>query len=230
MNKIRLGNKDIYYQVFYKKIKHMYLRVKDNSVVITCNRHVSITQVEEFIQKNCSKILNTLEKHQNKQPLYNKNTMMIFSKSYRLYYFCNAKRNHYQMESDSISIWFKNADFDTKYLESIYKDLTIKEMQQAYKDVYEIISKEIDIDDIIFKTQLMKSRYGSCIPKKRIIKLNSILARFDKTYIKTILIHELIHLSVKNHQKEFYKYIDKYIPNYRTIIRTLNNETRKYVM
>jgi predicted metal-dependent hydrolase len=76
----------------------------------------------------------------------------------------------------------------------------------------------------------MKSRYGSCIPKKRIIKLNSILARFDEVYIKVILIHELIHLEEHNHQKGFYEYINSWIPNYRSYIKEINSLTRKYVI
>ena len=76
----------------------------------------------------------------------------------------------------------------------------------------------------------MNTRFGSCIASKKIIKINTILARLDIVYLKTILIHEIIHLKVHNHQREFYKYIDLLIPNYKQIIKSLNQETRKYVI
>ena len=208
----------------------MLLRYKNDMIQISCNKSISINHIEEFIQKNQLKILQSKDNQLKKRSLYNEDSMNIFSKKYPLICYYKSKQNDYLIEEDKIIIWFKKDEFDTKYLEKIYIDLTLEEIKQAYKEVYKNISKDINIDDITFKAQLMKSRYGSCIPKKRIIKLNSILARFNKDYIKTILIHELIHLSVKNHQKDFYRYINRYIPNYKQIIKTLNFETRKYVI
>ena len=89
---------------------------------------------------------------------------------------------------------------------------------------------DFDVDNVSYKTQLMKSRYGSCIPKKRIIKLNTLLARFKEKYLKTILIHELIHLEVHNHQEEFYYYMNKLVPQYKIIKKELQELTRKYVI
>ena len=66
--------------------------------------------------------------------------------------------------------------------------------------------------------------------QKRIVKLNTILARFNQAYTKIILIHELIHLKVHNHQNDFYHYIDKLIPNYRVYKSELRKLAGKYVI
>lgn len=230
MNKIKLGNKFFYYQVFYKNNKNMYLRIKNDLIVITCNRHMTNKRIEEFILKNEDNIIKKTEIENNKVPLYNQEYMMIFNKKYRLRYNVNSKKNSYLITDDSVNISFKSNYFDTFYIEKIYKDLTLLKMDYYFKEIYNLISKHINIDNIVFKAQLMKSRFGSCIPKKRIIKLNSILSRFDEEYIKIILIHELIHIDIKNHQKDFYNYINMFIPNYKKQVNNLNKLTRKYVI
>lgn len=230
MNKIRLGNKVIYYQVFYKKIKHMYLRYKNGHVMISCNKNMSIDRIEQFIMKHQDKITKSIDNQKERLPLYTTDKFLLFGSNYNVSYHYGMNKNSFQIDDFQISIWFKTDVFNVKYIENIYKELTIKITKQLYRDVYDEISNDINIDNITFKSQLMKSRFGSCIPKKRIIKLNSILARFDQSYIKTILIHELIHLAISNHQKAFYEYINRYIPNYKQIIKHLNIETRKYVI
>ncbi|OQX93192.1 MAG: hypothetical protein B6I17_03805 [Tenericutes bacterium 4572_104] len=184
MNKIILDNKILYYQVFYKKIKHIYLRVKpDKSIYITCPYRTSSSNIEGFILKNKQKILKHISILEQKQPLYLKDEMDIFGVRYKIKYVLNQKKNNYNI-----------------------------------------------VDNVSYKTQLMKSRYGSCIPKKRIIKLNTLLARFKEKYLKTILIHELIHLEVHNHQEEFYYYMNKLVPQYKIIKKELQELTRKYVI
>ncbi|MBI9009809.1 MAG: DUF45 domain-containing protein [Tenericutes bacterium] len=230
MNKIRLGNKDFYYQVFYKKNKNMYLRVKEGNIVITCNRLVKNNDIEAFILKNQFKILKLTEKTSKRVELYNQDSMYVFGKERTVHFQLNAKRNDFVLGEENISISFKKDYFDTLYIEKVYQTLLLKEIALIHSEEKQNLERYFDVSNIIFKSQLMKSRFGSCIAKRRIIKLNSILARFDRKYTKTILIHELIHLKVQNHQKGFYSYIDELIPNYKQTIREINQLSRKYVI
>ncbi len=208
----------------------MYLRVKDNQIIITCNKLMKQDKIESFIMSNQHKILNTLSKHERKVALYQQDTMQLFGEKHTIYCEYSNKKNSYVIENDSIHILFKRNEFDTKYVEKIYQTILLEKMNQLLIELKQDIGTTINIDNLTLKTQLMKSRYGSCIPSKRIVKLNSILARFDEHYVKVIFIHELIHLKVSNHQKDFYKYIHMWIPNYRTIIKEINQLNRKYVI
>lgn len=228
MTKIRLGNKDIYYQVFYKNIKNMYLRIKDDKLVITTNK-AHKHHIESFIRKNETKILKLFNQKEQQMMLYHKEKMMVFGKTYQIIYTTNQPKNRFNITDTIIYIDFKSEDFNSKYIESIYKKILLEKMNQFIEND-QVLNQYFDLTNIDLKTQLMKSRFGSCIAKKRIIKLNSILARFDISYMETILIHEIIHLKVHNHQDEFYRYIDLFIPNYKEIIKSLNALTRKYVI
>ena len=230
MNKIRLDNKDFYYRVFYKNNKNMYLRIKDGIIIVTCNQRFTKNQIEDFILKNQFRIKDMLTLKQKQVPLYNEENLLVFNKLLKISYKVNASRNSYLVRDESIEINFKKNYLDTKYIEKIYQTLLLDEMNKIYFEEKISLEKYFDVSNITFKTQLMKSRFGSCIARKRIIKLNSILARFSKNYTRVILIHELIHLKEQNHQKGFYQYIDELIPNYKSVIRELNQQTRKYVI
>lgn len=230
MNKIRLGNKNFYYQVFYKNNKNMYLRIKDGTIVVTCNRLFNKKQIENFIIKKQNRILKILDIKDERIPLYNQENMLIFGENLRVNYETSSKKNSYAIYDDLINIFFKKDSFDNKYIEKVYQELLLIKIKEIYLEEKPKIEKYFDVSNITFKTQLMKSRFGSCIAKKRVVKLNSILARFSEKYVRTIIVHELIHLKEQNHQKSFYVYIDELIPNYRIMIRELNQLTRKYVI
>ena len=231
MNKIRLDNKTFYYQVFYKNIKNMYLRVKANDMLqITCHKLTSETTIVSFIRQHETKILKHAETFEQKIPLYEENNLQLWGLKMQILYQTNCKRNGFQIEEDTIEIDFKNDYFDTKYVETIYAKLLLQKTLLMLDEIKPMLAPHLSIDDVTYKTQLMKSRFGSCIPKKRIIKLNTILARFPEVYLKTILIHELIHLKVANHQKDFYQYMNQFVPNYKQRRKELSKLMRKYVI
>ncbi len=231
MNKIKLDNKEFYYQVFYKRIKNMYLRVNQEGILtVTCNKQITHERIENFIQQHSLKILKKINERSTSVPLYNQTEMDIFGVTYQILHQLNCPKNRFQINENFIDICFKRDHFDNQYVESIYKELLIGKMEEILKRISPDISKHFNLDGIVLKAQLMKSRYGSCQPKDKIIKLNTILARFPEMYTEVILVHELIHLKVHNHQQEFYQYMNLLIPEYRQYKKELNQLSRKYVI
>ena len=59
-------------QIIYKDIKKMYLRIKDNKIVITCPKHTSKRTIENFIRSNQDWIQKRMNENltfrQEKQP------------------------------------------------------------------------------------------------------------------------------------------------------------------
>ena len=74
------------------------------------------------------------------------------------------------------------------------------------------------------KARYMKSRWGVCNSKTKIITLNSILALLDKKYLDYVVLHEIIHLKVSNHGRDFYNLMDLYMPNWKQIRKELNKK------
>ena len=55
----------------------------------------------------------------------------------------------------------------------------------------------------------MKTKWGSCQPESRSIRLNTELAKKPPQCLEYILAHELIHLREPTHNAEFVRLIDQ---------------------
>ena len=65
-----------------------------------------------------------------------------------------------------------------------------------------------------------KTRWGSCSEKKN-INLNITLARLTEELMDYVILHELVHLKVKNHSKQFWSELDKYVGNAKQLDKKL---------
>lgn len=69
--------------------------------------------------------------------------------------------------------------------------------------------KKVDIKN-------MKSRWGSCSAKNN-INLNLQLLRFDNEVIDYVILHELLHTRIKNHNIHFWQALQKLCPDYKKL-------------
>src|ERR1035441_7525712 len=57
--------------------------------------------------------------------------------------------------------------------------------------------------------QKMKTKWGSCNPASRSIRLNTDLAKKPRECLEYILVHEMVHLLERRHNERFKEYMDK---------------------
>ena len=65
------------------------------------------------------------------------------------------------------------------------------------------------------KYRSMKSRWGSCIPKKGQICLNTRMLHYPKEFMEYVVLHELAHFVEPNHSTSFYHVIAYYMSDYK---------------
>ena len=70
--------------------------------------------------------------------------------------------------------------------------------------------------------QHMKTRWGSCNPAARSIRLNSELAKKPPTCLEYILAHELLHLLELTHNRRFTDLLDRHLPDWQARRDLLN--------
>jgi len=63
--------------------------------------------------------------------------------------------------------------------------------------------------------QRMKTRWGSCTPPRRSIRLNSELAKKPRECLEYVIVHELVHLLEPTHNQKFVSLMDKFMPQWR---------------
>lgn len=70
--------------------------------------------------------------------------------------------------------------------------------------------------------QRMKTKWGSCHPGKRTIRLNTELAKKPRECLEYIVVHELVHLLEPTHNTRFVALMDHFMPRWQSHRDTLN--------
>jgi predicted metal-dependent hydrolase len=70
--------------------------------------------------------------------------------------------------------------------------------------------------------QRMKTKWGSCNPSTRSIRLNSDLAKKPRGCLEYIVVHELTHLLEPSHNVRFTTLMDQFLPNWKQYRAELN--------
>jgi predicted metal-dependent hydrolase len=68
----------------------------------------------------------------------------------------------------------------------------------------------------------MKTKWGSCHPRNRTIRLNTELARKPLEFLEYIVVHEMVHLLEPSHNRRFASLMDQFLPEWREHRRNLH--------
>ena len=71
--------------------------------------------------------------------------------------------------------------------------------------------------------QRMRTRWGSCNPKRGSIRLKTELAKKPPECLEYVVVHEMAHLLVPNHGDRFMAVLDRSLPGWRQVRQTLNS-------
>lgn len=184
----------------------MYLRIKDNKIVITCPKHTSKKTIENFIRSNRDWIQKRMSE---KTYTPDHSIIQILGEPYLINFIQDSKvmlvGNKIYTPNDQ-----KSFDYFLKTYVSPY-----------FQDRFYEITEELEIYDLHLKLAFYKSKWGSCTPSKKQICLNLNLAYAPLECIDAIIYHELAHLYVLNHSQAFYDVLLKWFPKYKEIVKQL---------
>jgi len=79
---------------------------------------------------------------------------------------------------------------------------------------------EVKVQQIF--VQKMKTKWGSCNPLTRTIRLNTELAKKPIECLEYVLVHELAHFLDHTHGEEFTRLLDGHLPNWRSLKQAMN--------
>jgi predicted metal-dependent hydrolase len=73
-----------------------------------------------------------------------------------------------------------------------------------------------------FFVQRMKTKWGSCNPINRSIRLNTELTKKPPECLEYIVVHEMVHLLEPTHNARFIALMERFMPNWRMFREQLN--------
>lgn len=217
----------IQYTLVRKKIKNVYISIKDGQVIVRAPMRLSLSKIEELLKLKKEWIEEKLGniKENRKVDIKNKNYIYILGSKIKIeYVYDNIKNIKVNLTEKSCIVHLPNnikmnPDTIVKIEEKIDKEL--KSLAIKYIGIsMEKYEKITSLHPVEIKVRKFKSIWGNCSSKK-VIKINQNLIHYDIPQIEYVCLHEITHLKYMNHQKEFWNYIKKYMPQYKEISQTL---------
>jgi len=115
----------------------------------------------------------------------------------------------------------KNSSIEKK--RKIMEEWYRAEFKKIIPALIEIWSKKTKTKVGDWKVRKMKTKWGSCNKEKGRVWLNLELIKKPVHHIEYVLVHELTHLRVRNHNENFVRHMNTFMPSWRTIKGELNN-------
>ncbi|OUP08917.1 SprT family zinc-dependent metalloprotease [Collinsella sp. An2] len=103
------------------------------------------------------------------------------------------------------------------------KALYRHEMEGALPIVAHRVEDRMGVQANRWQVRHMTSRWGSCTPESRNIRISSLLAAYPPICLEFVVTHELVHLMEPTHNARFHMLLDIYCPHNRTIAERLRH-------
>lgn len=222
-------------EVQKKNIKNLHLVIvpPDGKVRISAPVHMSDDSIAMFIRTKLGWIRKQQEQfeiqpRQTEREYVSGETLYVFGQQYFL-------RVEYSYKGNSMILNCNEAVL------TVRKESTVKQREAFVNEWYRGLLKEkiniylpkwekitgLKCDS--WQTKYMTTRWGTCNMNTRKIWLNLQLAKKPIECLEYVILHELAHLKVRNHNKDFVAIMDQYMPYWRETKRLLNKLKLDYL-
>jgi predicted metal-dependent hydrolase len=122
---------------------------------------------------------------------------------------------------------------DNKKAQAVLEEWYREQIRQAVPPLIAKWEPVMDVKVARFFVRHIKTRWGSCTPRRGSIRLNAELAKKPLHLLEYIVVHEMAHLIVRGHNGRFKSIMDQHLPHWRLHRRELNlaplgHETWRY--
>jgi len=224
----------ITFSLIRKKVKNVNLRVKaDSTVVVSANKSVPYTFVEELVRDKATWIINNLarideNKLLNIESKYITGEIISFLGDYfKLQVFQTDHVEKVDLNGRNVALFVKNSgDIERKQalIRKWSKEQAKIEFYRSLERVYPLV-ESFGIEKPTITIRTMKSRWGSCSWKKGRITINTELLKKSPECIDYVVLHELAHFKFHQHDTAFYNFLSVLMPEWQVRRKLLKKET-----
>ena len=237
---IRIKNQDIPIVIRnFKTSKHLKMYFKGDVLYISKPRYISMKKAMEFVKENEKFVYDKyMDIHENNDVKLKKweNGDVFFYRGERYNVkvnICNENKIHLSFDNSNKELLLSypeklkiNGEARKAYIDKGIKQILKNNTEYILKDKVPYWSNITSIPYKQFKVNDATSKFGSCIPSKKILHFSSRLIMLPEDKVDAVIVHELCHIVFPNHSKDFYNLVKKYIPNYDEINKWLKQNGR----
>ena len=217
-------------EVERKPIKNMHLSVypPDGRVHLSLPDYLSEADARsyviskwEWIRKQQADI--EAQARQTKREYISGENHYFFGVRYRLRVnYITSGANSVEVRGDTMTMRVRK-DSTTERRAELMMEWYRERLKEYIGPLVERWAEKLDEADIIWQIKEMKTMWGSCGIKRRALLFNLELARVPKECIEYVVVHELTHLKVQNHNKLFEALLNQRLPGWRVLRAQLND-------
>ncbi|MCL2137056.1 MAG: M48 family metallopeptidase [Coriobacteriia bacterium] len=217
---VRVDRKDI-------KNIHLYVKPPDGAVSISVPLSISDEQVERFVLTKTRWILAQQEKfakqlRQTERQYISGESLYLWGKQYFLQV-GYAGRYRIELSGNTAKLTVRH-NSTTAQRESFVREWYRKLLKAEVERLLPKWEAMTGIECESWGIKYMTSKWGSCNITERRIWINLQLAKKPLECLEYIILHELVHLRVRNHNSDFTALMDKYMPFWREVRQRLNEQ------
>lgn len=211
---IHIGESVYEYEWRRKPIKTLNLRVRpDGSLYVSSPPFVSQKEVERFLQEHRLFIEKTAMRRLN---LADGTSVYIFGKKMPLFIEVATGRHHACITENGVYLYVREKDNRDERI-GLYRNLLRETAECVFPRVLARlypVAAPYGVPYPQMKLRRMRSRWGSCIPTKRVITLNTYLVIAPLSCTDQVVLHELCHFLEPNHSVRFYACLSRMMPEW----------------
>lgn len=196
-------------EIIRKNNKNIYIRVKNNKIIVTCSYFTTNKQIDKLIKDNYDSIVKMIDR--DEQRIEKESKFYLFGNVYDIVYGFN------ELEINNNKIYVSNEKELNKYINNKIKEVFSERLNYWYN----VFEEKIPVPNL--KIRKMTSRWGVCNLKNKNITLNYNLYKYDISCLDYVIIHELSHFIHPNHSKDFWNLVSKYCSNYKELRKKLKD-------
>lgn len=214
---IILKNQTIEYDLHFKHMKSIRMKVQSGRLVVSAPYNTPITFIEDNILRYQEKLLEQIEEYTPYACYESSGYVNIFAKRYEIIE-RDVGEKQCQIHEEKLYVYHRNIQgCIEQYLRRVLLDY-IEERVIAY------LAHDFDLDMPDIEVKKYKGRWGSCYYQENRITFNLSLVHLEKELIDYVIVHELSHFLQANHSSLFYLEIEKRMPDYRKRMKRLKEK------
>ena len=212
-----------------KKVKNLNLRVtQDCRVTLSVPLRTSDRQIEEFVSSRKDWIENSLARFKDsgeaRRWFGDGGRMNVLGEPFDVVEdigemaMCQISNGTAHLTFPGGYSYDQKERFMTEWSRGILKDIL--------PDMFSRWEAETGLHCSGYRTKVMKTRWGTCNYRTKVIWMNVRLAEKPLGCIEYVVLHELVHTVVPDHGEKFKAMMDRYMPDWKERRKVLNYGVR----
>ena len=209
-------------EVERKDIKNIHLAVypPDGRVHVSIPETMKDDDLRMFLYSKLSWIRQkheevTTQERQTERDFVSGESHFLLGRRYLLKVLPTTEKAHIEKRMKYLEMYVKKGS-SKEHKQEVMDEFYRTEIRATLEPMLRKWAKIMEEDHTPFTwtVLLMKRQWGSCITKERKIQFNLLLARVPLKCIEYIVVHELTHLKVHEHNNDFIALLNKYLPDW----------------